>query len=147
MARTVLIVDDNAMVRHTLRELFKHETDFDICGEAEDGIQAVKLCEQVQPDLVVIDYSMPVMNGIEAAGVIHNKLPNTVLILFTLHGSRLVEEEAATAGISAVVSKTKEASALIQTARELLEKSSVKVEYLSSLGKTKTRPPRPRTAR
>ena len=67
MVRSILLVDDNAFIRRALCEMFKCEEDFDICGEAENGRDAIENAQQSRPDLIVLDLSMPVMNGLEAA--------------------------------------------------------------------------------
>ncbi len=67
MAKTILIVDDNAYIRMSLCEQFKREADFEICGEAENGKEAIARALELHPDLIVLDLSMPVMNGLDAA--------------------------------------------------------------------------------
>ena len=62
----MLIVDDSAYVRQALCELFKREADFKVCGEAENGKDAIKKAQELRPDLIVLDLSMPVMNGFDA---------------------------------------------------------------------------------
>ena len=66
MAKTILIVDDSAYIRRGLCELFKREVDFEICGEAENGREAIAKARELHPDLIVLDLSMPVMNGLDA---------------------------------------------------------------------------------
>ena len=75
MVRTVLIADDNASVRQSLCELFTREGDFDVCGEAENGREAIDRAQQLHPDLIVMDLSMPVMNGLDAARVLRRLMP------------------------------------------------------------------------
>src|SRR5437016_13578448 len=75
MAKAVLIVDDNALIRQALCEMFKREADFEVCGEAENGQEAIEKAQQLHPDLIVMDLSMPVMNGIEAASVLKSLMP------------------------------------------------------------------------
>ena len=67
MAKSVLIVDDVELIRRALCELFKSEADFDVCGEAENGQEAIEKAQELHPDLIVLDLSMPIMNGIDAA--------------------------------------------------------------------------------
>ncbi len=67
MAKSVLIVDDNAFMRQALGEIFQREADFEISGEAENGRKAIEKARQLHPDLIVLDLSMPVMNGLDAA--------------------------------------------------------------------------------
>ena len=69
MAKTVLIVDDNAFVRRALCALFKSQEDFEVCGEAGNGREAITKARRLHPDLIVLDLLMPVMNGLDAARV------------------------------------------------------------------------------
>ena len=73
MAKTILIVDDNTHIRLALCELFKRESDFEVCGEAENGKQAIDKALTLHPDLIVLDLSMPVMNGLDAARVFKDR--------------------------------------------------------------------------
>jgi len=123
VTKTVLIVDDNPIVRRSLCDLFKQQADFQICGEAENGLQAIEKVQQRKPDLIVLDLVMPGMNGLDAARVINGMLPEVPMILFTLHSDGLVEEQARSAGIATVISKGERGRFLIDKARSLLNKS------------------------
>ena len=123
MAKTVLIVDDNPTIRRSLCELFTQQADFAICGEAENGLQAIEKARQRKPDLIVLDLVMPGMNGLDVARVINAMLPEVPMILFTLHNDGLVQEQARSAGIATVVSKSERGGLLIDKARRLLNKS------------------------
>jgi DNA-binding NarL/FixJ family response regulator len=120
MAKAVLIVDDNALIRQALCEMFKRETDFEVCGEAENGREAIEKAQQLHPDLVVMDLSMPVMNGIEAARVLKGLMPTVPLIVFSEYGDVFSEEEARSAGVATLVSKSEHLSVLVGKARALL---------------------------
>ena len=120
MAKTVLIVDDNEIIRRGLRELFTAEPDFDMCGEAENGREAIEKAQELHPDLIVLDLSMPVMNGIDAARVLRKLVPTLPLIIFSEHSDVLSEAEARSAGVSALVSKSEHVSVLVAKARALL---------------------------
>jgi len=120
MAKTILIVDDNAYVRQMICEAFKGESDFEICGEAENGKEAIDKALALHPDLIVLDLSMPVMNGLDAARELKDRMPSVPIILFTLYVDSFVKEEAVHAGVSDLVSKSKHVSALIAKARGLL---------------------------
>ena len=120
MPKAILIVDDNAYVRQMVCEAFKRESDFEVCGEAENGREAIDKAPALHPDLIVLDLSMPVMNGLDAARELKDRMPSVPIILFTLHIDSFVEEEAAHAGVSDLVSKSKHVSALIAKARGLL---------------------------
>ncbi len=120
MAKAVLVVDDNALIRQALCELFKREADFEVCGEAENGREAIEKAQQLHPDLIVMDLSMPVMNGIEAARVLKSLMPTVPLIIFSEYSDVFSEKEARSAGVSALVSKSEDVSVLVGKARALL---------------------------
>jgi DNA-binding NarL/FixJ family response regulator len=117
--KSVLIVDDNAFMRHALCEMFKREADFDVCGEAENGRVAIEKAQDVRPDLIVLDLSMPVMNGLDAARILKRLMPTVPLIMYSAFGDTVVEHQARLIGISEVVSKSEHRSVLIQKARGL----------------------------
>ena len=118
--KSVLIVNDNEAVRRALCELFKREADFDVCGEAENGKEAIEKAQELNPDLIVLDLSMPVMNGLDAARVLRGLLPTVPLLLYSAFGDKFVEYQALQAGISEVVSKSEDVTVLIRKARGLL---------------------------
>lgn len=120
IAKCVLIVDDNASIRQALGELFKREADFEVCGEAENGKVAIEKAQLLRPDLIVLDLSMPVMNGFEAARVLKRVMPTVPLIMYSAFGDEFAEHQARLIGISEVVSKSEHASVLILKARSLL---------------------------
>ena len=120
MAKAVLIVDDNALIRQALCEIFKRESDFQVCGEAENGQQAIEKAQQLHPDLIVLDLSMPVMNGLDAARVLKRLMPTVPLIMYSAFGDTFAEQQARLMGISELVSKSEHASVLIHRARGLL---------------------------
>jgi DNA-binding NarL/FixJ family response regulator len=119
--RSVLVVDDNPLVRRMLCELFTHEGDFDVCGEAENGREAIEKAQLLRPNLIVTDLSMPVMNGLEETRVLKKLMPAVPVIIFTAHSDPFVEKEAREAGVSAVVSKSEAVAVLITKARGLLD--------------------------
>jgi YesN/AraC family two-component response regulator len=77
----VLIVDDNYSVRQALIEIFKREADFDVCGEAGNGHEAIRVAQLLSPDLIVLDLAMPVMNGLDAARMLRRLMPAVPLIM------------------------------------------------------------------
>jgi DNA-binding NarL/FixJ family response regulator len=119
-AKSVLIVDDNASIRRALCGLFEGEADFEVCGEAENGKVAVEKAQELSPDLIVLDLSMPVMNGLDAARVLKRLMPTVPLIMFSAFGDGSVRYQARLVGISEVVSKSEHASLLILKARSLV---------------------------
>ena len=124
ITKSVLIVDDNAFVCEALCELFQREADFEVCGRAENGKEAIEKARELHPDLIVLDFSMPVMNGFDAARVLKRMMPSIVLIMYSAFGDRLVKHQAQLIGIAEVVSKSENASALIETARNLVSQAA-----------------------
>ena len=122
--KSVLIVDDSAFVRQALCELFKQEADFEVCGEAENGKEAIEKAQELRPDLIVLDLSMPVMNGLDAARVLKRLMPTVPLIMYSAFGDKFAEHQARLIGISEVVSKSEHASVLIHKARGLLHSTA-----------------------
>ena len=119
MPKTVLVVDDNPAIRHALCQSFTAEENFDVCGEAENGLQAIEKAQELRPDLIVMDLSMPVMNGIDAARALKSLLPAVPIIIFSEYSDVLSEDAARSAGVSALVSKSKHISVLLGTMRRL----------------------------
>jgi DNA-binding NarL/FixJ family response regulator len=119
--RSVLVVDDNPLVRQAVCELFTREGDFDVCGEAENGREAIEKAQLLCPNLIGTDLSMPVMNELEETRVLKKLMSAVPVIIFTAHNDPLVEKEARAAGVSAVVSKFEAVSVLITKARGLLD--------------------------
>jgi chemotaxis response regulator CheB len=81
--KKVLLVDDSATVREAVRPLFDSHPDFEVCGEAEHGREAVEKAPSLRPDLIILDLSMPVMNGLEAAPLHQDPAPR---LAHALHG-------------------------------------------------------------
>ncbi len=124
MLGSVMIVDDNIFVRKALARLFKSQRDFKVCGEAQNGREAVEMAQSLHPDLILMDLSMPVMNGIEASRVLKKLEPKVPIIAFSESSDALSEEKAKTAGIWARVSKGEALSVLLSKARSLLKRRS-----------------------
>jgi DNA-binding NarL/FixJ family response regulator len=117
----MLIVDDHAVVRKSLRAAFERDHRFRVCGEAADGQEAINQAIKQKPDLIVMDFAMPVMNGLDAARVLSKTMPAIPLVLFTLYGSdRFIQQQAAAAGFRATLSKSDGFDALIAAVRKLL---------------------------
>lgn len=84
MSHKILIVDDNALMRHTLRSCIEQNGDWQVCAEAENGKVAIEKVKELRPDMVILDMPMPVMNGLEAARAISRLVPNTPMVMFTM---------------------------------------------------------------
>jgi two-component system response regulator NreC len=106
MSHRILIVDDSASIRHSLRTCIEQNTPWEVCGEAENGKLAVQKVKELCPDVVILDWQMPVMNGIEAAREITAIAPSTTMLMITMHDSGSLAQHAHAAGIKEVLSKT-----------------------------------------
>jgi len=102
----ILIADDKRHIRQELRQLIEGHEGWDVCTEAEDGVQAVNRAKQFKPDLVILDLAMPELNGFEAADQISKALPRVPLLMLTLYASPQVEKEAERVGVQRVISKS-----------------------------------------
>lgn len=120
MVKTVLIADDNAFVRQRLGELFNREPDFEVCAVVENGTKAIEEAQESHPDLILLDLSMPVMNGLDAARALKRLMPEVPIVMFSVYSDSFTEKEARSAGVSALVSKFEDTSALVRVARNLV---------------------------
>jgi len=102
----ILIVDDNAFIRRSLRACIEQNTDLWVCGEAENGATAVEKVKELKPDIVILDLQMPVMNGLEAARQIKLIAPRTLMIMITMHYGTQLLKDAREAGVSDVLPKS-----------------------------------------
>jgi two-component system chemotaxis response regulator CheY len=115
----ILIADDHAGVRTVLRSLFD-KNGFEVCGEAVNGLDAIQKAQEFHPDLIVLDFCMPVMDGLEASRQLTRLMPDIPLMMFTSHVGRVMEEDARKAGIRRIIAKGESIQRLMNDARELL---------------------------
>ena len=106
MRTRFLIVDDSELVRKSLRTVLQANPEWEICGEAADGEAAVALFKDLHPNIVILDFQMPGINGIETARRMSEIAPAVPIVLFTQHASSDLEKHAREVGIRSVVSKT-----------------------------------------
>lgn len=123
-AKAVMIVDDSASLRQSLCSIFEREEGIKVCAEAQNGREAIEKAQVLRPDLIVLDLSMPVMNGLDAARVLRRLMPEVPLIMYSVFGDRFVQHQAELIGINEVVSKSEHASVLVAKARRLLYPSA-----------------------
>lgn len=116
--KRVLIVDDSASVRSALRSLFDRIGQFYVCGEAVDGVDCIEKAKQLQPDVVVLDLSMPRMNGAEVAPLLHRLNPKMKIVLFSFYSDLIGHQLASSIGVDAVVSKREGIERLIHLIAE-----------------------------
>ena len=101
----ILIADDSAQIRRGLREFLQQRSAFDIC-EAVDGLDAIEKAKKQEPDVIILDLSMPRMNGLDAARVLRTEMAHVPIILFTMYSVGILSSQLKESGIRAVVSKT-----------------------------------------
>jgi DNA-binding NarL/FixJ family response regulator len=117
---SILIVDDHPAIRRALRMAFEGQPDFTVCGEAEDGFDAIGKAKKLSPDLIVLDLRMPVMDGLEAARELKRLFPQIPLMMLTCYHSSAAEREARACGVTAIFSKPDGMQNLIWQARAVL---------------------------
>ena len=115
--KTVLIVDESVFVRHALFELFTRQSDFDVCAVAESGREAIEVAYRLHPDLIVLELSMAVMNGLDVARALKRLLPAVLVIMYSAAKDGLSEKQEKLTGISEVVSKFDPPSLLLEKVR------------------------------
>lgn len=115
----VLIADDHTIVRIGLRTLLGAEKDIEVVGEAKNGEMAMKEALRLRPDVVIMDLMMPKMDGAEATAVLHEKLPETKVIILTTFGSSDGIAHAIESGAAGALMKTADDAALISTIRSV----------------------------
>jgi DNA-binding NarL/FixJ family response regulator len=106
MTHRILIVDDSAAIRQCLRFSIEQQKDLQVCGEAENGENAIARVKELTPDLVILDLQMPVMNGLDAARRIAQIAPQLPMLMFTMYSSEYLITEARAVGIKDVFSKS-----------------------------------------
>lgn len=119
MPAKVLIVDDHTLTRRNVRELLR-DYSIQVCGEAENGKEAIEKVKQLRPDIVLLDINMPVMNGIQAAYEIRSLAPSTKLLFFTMYGGAEHKAAARLLGVDAFIDKSAAATQLIPALRRLI---------------------------
>jgi DNA-binding NarL/FixJ family response regulator len=127
--KRILIADDHEMLRRGVCSALQKQTGWELCGEAVNGREAVEKATRLQPDLVIMDVEMPVLNGLAAAREILRNCPQTKILIFTVHESDQIVKDIYAAGVHACLSKDKGGRDLLRVVRELLESN---VSYSST---------------
>lgn len=102
----VLIVDDHTFIRRGIHSILDSSPGWEFCGEADNGIAAIRLASELKPDVIIMDVSMPGLNGLEATRVIHEAQPNIKILLLTLHESTEILRSAFRAGAQGYLLKS-----------------------------------------
>ena len=103
---SILIVDDSPVVRHALRSSLEQCRDWIVCGEAGDGQEAIEKSKELNPDLIILDFSLPGMDGLAVARELNRTQPTVLLLMFTTFTNPSLEKEAIAAGFAGVISKS-----------------------------------------
>jgi DNA-binding NarL/FixJ family response regulator len=119
MHKRILLVDDNALIRGLVRLCIESRHGFEVCGEAADGVEGIEKGRELKPDLIVLDYSMPRINGLQAAEILHQAAPNTPIILLTIYKDAIPIRLARTSGVDSVLSKTEQLTILADEVQRL----------------------------
>jgi DNA-binding NarL/FixJ family response regulator len=120
----ILLCDDQAVIRDGLEMLLNLEKDFQVIGAAQDGAEAVELAAQKQPDLILMDLKMPIMNGIEATREIHAKFPNIKILVLTTYDDDEWVFDAIRAGASGYLLKDTPRQKIVEAIRGTVEGKS-----------------------
>lgn len=120
----ILVVDDHDIVRRGLKQLLATRQGWEVCGEAKTGLEAVALAEQLHPEIVIMDVSMPELNGLEAARRIHKLFPKLGILILTLHFSDQLVREIVAAGARAYILKSDTARDLVSAVEALANRQT-----------------------
>jgi DNA-binding NarL/FixJ family response regulator len=115
----ILIVDDLEHVRQGLRTVLQLTDDLEVVGEASNGLEAIQLAEQLEPDVVLMDLEMPKLDGFEATQRIKDRHPAIGVVMITIHDSNSNRERAAKVGVDAFVEKGTPIQVLSETIRQV----------------------------
>jgi DNA-binding NarL/FixJ family response regulator len=110
----ILIADDYPAIRKVVRITLERNPRFEVCGEAVDGAKAIEEAQRLKPDVVVMNISMPVLNGYEAARTIKSTLPGTAIVILSGNADRRFIEEAQKIGVQGYIAKTEAGRGLIK---------------------------------
>lgn len=116
---TIILADDHLIVRQGLRALLEAEPDFHLIGETGDGLETVRLVEQLRPDVLVLDLMMPSLNGLEVTRQVSERSPHTRVVILSMHADEAYVLEALRNGAVGYVLKDASASGLVRAVREV----------------------------
>jgi DNA-binding NarL/FixJ family response regulator len=113
----VLIADDHAIVRDGLHQLLKNQQDMEVAGEAEDGHQALERAKTLRPDVVLLDIAMPRLSGIEVIGLIREAVPDSQIVVLSMHAKETYVQQALAAGALGYVLKASPSQDILDAIR------------------------------
>jgi two-component system, NarL family, nitrate/nitrite response regulator NarL len=119
-----LLVDDHESVRAGVTAILSSRPNLEVCGEATNGREAIEKAKELQPDLIILDVTMPVMDGINSAKEIRSFLPDVPILFFSMHDGVYLVHEAKMAGVQGFVSKTDARATLLDAVDALANKQT-----------------------
>ncbi|MBM4083072.1 MAG: response regulator transcription factor, partial [Planctomycetes bacterium] len=114
---TIILADDHPVVRHGLKALLEAEADFQVVGECGDGLEAVRLAERLKPNVLVVDVMMPGVTGLEVARQVTERLPETRVVILSMHANEAYVLEALRNGATGYVLKDSGGASLVEAVR------------------------------
>jgi len=133
----VLLVDDHALVRRGFRRMLEDEPSFQVVGEASDGAEALKRAEELRPDVIVMDCALPQVNGIDATRQILKKLPDTAILMLSMHSEDTLVRQALEAGARGYILKNAMDLDLVSAIKKVAEGQTVLDPQISRGGTLK----------
>ncbi len=116
----VLIVDDHEAVRKGVAGILQSRGDIEVCGEANNGEEAVRQAKELKPDIVIMDFTMPVMDGLEASKQILKSFPKMPILMFSMHKMEALTEAAKNAGVRGFITKGESAENLLRAVENVV---------------------------
>jgi two-component system, NarL family, invasion response regulator UvrY len=116
----IVIADDHDIVRRGVRNILETQNDWVVVGEAESGHQAIELFEELKPDAIVMDITMPGMNGLDATREIAKKDPNCKVLILTMHEGLIFGESISRSGAKGLLTKTQAADELVPALKTII---------------------------
>jgi len=117
----ILVADDQECIRQGIRALIEASPGLEVCGEAVNGEEAVQKTIEMQPDLVVLDITMPVMNGLDAAKMIRSCSPDTPILIVSIHNIETMIEDAKRIGVQGFVAKAQASELLVDAIQSIMQ--------------------------
>ena len=118
--KKILIAGDSSSVRYVIREFLKDLPDIEICGEAVNRLDAIEKAKKLKPNLVLLDLSMPRMNGAEVASILKKTMPKVLIVLFTMQSNKIGKALTTAIGVDAVLSKPDGMRQIVETVNAVL---------------------------
>lgn len=145
----VLIADDHFIVREGLRQFINRQQDMEVVADAVDGLQALEKSKELHPDVVLLDLAMPGMNGLEVIGLIKNDLPDTQIVVLSMHATERYVHQALQSGAKGYILKASPSSDILEAIRKIFHgeyflSSKIRAEVIEKYSRTASPEPTPR---